>query len=132
MGNTNHESDRKFGRGILSPQQTSTLVDNIRKIQVANNGLTKKAIVTKAFTETFGSSWPIQPVSSTIARYWKYSFPSDKVVRLNKRRGKRSLQPLLDDLRRQEPPATKVDQSNTQIHMCPKCHCRFAVTIFDP
>lgn len=113
----NREGDRKYGRAILSPEQVASLIENIREIQVANQGLNKKTVVEQAFSKTFGDNWPIQAVSSTIARYWKMAFPPTK------RTYKRS--------ERSEPPSVKVDSSNTQVMMCPRCSCRFAITIFD-
>src|SRR3954470_6058698 len=93
----------KKSRGVLSPQQTQQLIESIQKIQMGTSGLNKKTVVERAFNDTFGpndASWPIKPHSSTIARYWRFAFPSKKAIRLGK---SKSPQALLEDLRRSAP-----------------------------
>jgi hypothetical protein len=120
------KTNRK-GRGVLSPQQSQQLIDSIRKIQIGTEGLNKKTVVERAFGETFGANaaqWPIKPHSSTIARYWRHAFPSEKVS-LGKKRKQRSVQTLLEDMRTPAAePQTVVPQVPLEavFHSCPWCH----------
>ncbi len=117
---------QKHGRGVLTPQQTDLLIDNIRKVQISTEGLSKKDVVTRSFESTFGGKekWPIQPSSSTIARYWVKAFPSENPMNLGKRKQKRrSAQPLLDDLRRLPAPTAEPVMSHKKIVcICPECN----------
>lgn len=123
----------KHRRRGLTEEQFKQVIDSIRKIQIGEEGLTKKAVIDRAFAEVFGgeqdrANWPIKTNSSAVDRYWHYAFPSEKGIRLGKGKKKykvkkhKSPKPLLDDLRSSGPtPQIPMVPLECVFHGCPWC-----------